>query len=174
MPEQNKKRVFQILDEINVADEKNKTSNVGICNALVEARKTKQGGHVTMGVPENVLMDLVFNKGVYPILLIINEAEYERVKNEPSIPEGTEFPIIEIVGEELVLRMPKSQLITAIESRPDADYKVVKPELLLERFAWYLKNYHKGNSAELGLSELQYLFDNVTDELYESAEDVIV
>lgn len=73
------KRMFQILDEMNLDDEKNKTGNVAICNAFVSANKVKAGGHVTMGVPESVLMDLVFNKGnKIPILIIIDKAEYDK------------------------------------------------------------------------------------------------
>lgn len=76
------KRLFQILDEMNVADEAGKTSFVGVNNAFVGAQKAKGGGHVTMGVPESVIMDLFLNKNKIPILLIIDKDEYDRIKNE--------------------------------------------------------------------------------------------
>ena len=74
------KRLFQILDEMNVKDEKEKTAFVGANYAFVGAQKAKGGGHVTMGVPESVVMDLLFNKNKIPILLIVDLEEYERVK----------------------------------------------------------------------------------------------
>lgn len=85
-----------------------------------------------------------------------------------------EFPVIKTTDDTLTITITKAILIKAIEGRPDANYKVVKPDLLLERFARHLANYAESNAEEAGLSELQYLFDRVTDALYESAEDVLI
>jgi hypothetical protein len=74
------KRLFQILDEMNIKDGEQNTATVGVINHFVSAQKAKGGGHVTMGVPENVVMDLVFNKTKLPILLIIDLDEYEKIK----------------------------------------------------------------------------------------------
>lgn len=76
------KRLFQILDEMNMNDEKNGTATCGFCYSFVSANKVKAGGHVTMGVPENVVMDLIFNKGKIPILLILDKAEYDKISKE--------------------------------------------------------------------------------------------
>jgi hypothetical protein len=77
------KRLFQILDELNVKDIEGGTSFVGVNNAFVGAQKAKGGGHVTMGVPESVVMDLLLNKDKIPILLIIDTKEYDKIKNQP-------------------------------------------------------------------------------------------
>ncbi|HEX2683616.1 MAG TPA: hypothetical protein VHL77_06775 [Ferruginibacter sp.] len=50
-----KKRMFQILDEMNVADGKNGTATLGLCPHLVSANTVKQGGHITMGVPAELI-----------------------------------------------------------------------------------------------------------------------
>jgi hypothetical protein len=73
-----KKRVFQILDEMNVNDEANKTATVGLCNQLVEAKTSKGGGHVTMGVPAEVVQQLLFGERV-AILLVLDKKEYDRI-----------------------------------------------------------------------------------------------
>lgn len=75
------KRLFQILDDMNVADTKNGTSHVQISNFLVGAQKAKGGGHVTMGVTESIVMDMVFkpDKQIC-ILLVIDFEEYEKLK----------------------------------------------------------------------------------------------
>jgi hypothetical protein len=75
------KRLFQILDEMNVKDGEQNTATVGVINHFVSAQKAKGGGHVTMGVPESVLVDLLFNKNKIPILLIIDMEEYNKIKN---------------------------------------------------------------------------------------------
>lgn len=77
------KRMFQILDAMNANDEKNNTQTVGVCPDLVSAQTAKHGGHVTMGVPESVIFDLLNDKGKKPILLIIDISEYQRIQLEP-------------------------------------------------------------------------------------------
>lgn len=76
------KRLFQILDEMNVNDSNNRTATVGLCNSFISADKVKQGGIVTMGVPEEVVMDLFLGNKKIPILLIIDKKEYDRISNE--------------------------------------------------------------------------------------------
>jgi hypothetical protein len=68
---------------MNVKDEEGKTAFVGVNTSFVGAQKAKGGGHVTMGVPESVVMDLFLNKNKIPILLIIDKDEYDRIKNQP-------------------------------------------------------------------------------------------
>ena len=75
------KRMFEIFDIMNVADGINKTDNLAVCDFMVSADKVKAGGHIKMGVPENVIMDLVFNRrNIKPILLIVNLDEYDKLK----------------------------------------------------------------------------------------------
>lgn len=77
------KRLFQILDEMNVADGDNKTSNVGVCNSVVAANYSmKKGGTVVeIGVPGNVVLDIESGKTI-PILLMINKAEYDKTNSK--------------------------------------------------------------------------------------------
>jgi hypothetical protein len=75
------KRMFQILDEMNVNDINNGTATLGVCYDFISASKVKAGGHVTIGVPENIIMDMIFEKNRIPILLIVDKAEYDKVKN---------------------------------------------------------------------------------------------
>lgn len=72
--------MFQILDEMNVNDTNNSTMTLGVCPDLVSANKTKGGGHVTMGVPGEVVLDLLTNKNKKAILLVVDLTEYERLK----------------------------------------------------------------------------------------------
>lgn len=77
------KRLFEILDVMNVADEKNGTSNVGVCPDLQSANYSlsKGGTLVTMGVPNNVVFDIESQK-LKPILLLVNMEQYEKIKSE--------------------------------------------------------------------------------------------
>jgi hypothetical protein len=77
------KRLFQILDELNVQDTANGTSNVGVCNQLVETRHTKHGMNITMGVPAMLNNDILKGK-VVPTLLLVNMEEYNKLKGEIS------------------------------------------------------------------------------------------
>lgn len=75
-----KKRLFQVLDEMNLADSENNTAFVAVCPNLVAADygKNIQGTKVTMGVPGNVVIDLQANK-LIPVLLLINREEYDKI-----------------------------------------------------------------------------------------------
>jgi hypothetical protein len=97
------KRMFQILDEMNVSDVDNNTATVGICNQLVEAKTAKGGGHVTIGVPAAVVTGLLFDKNKIPILLIIDKAEYERVE-KIEMPDDSADELCE-EGKALVVKL---------------------------------------------------------------------
>lgn len=77
----NKKRMFQILDEMNVADGENGTAHVAVRNQLVGAQKAKGGCHITIGAPEDYLYKLMTDNNCIPILLIIDKAEYDKIAN---------------------------------------------------------------------------------------------
>lgn len=71
--------MFEILDEMNLDDVRNGTGLVKISNILISADKVKQGGKVSMGVDEQVLMDLVLDE-VIPVLILVNKNEYFKRK----------------------------------------------------------------------------------------------
>jgi hypothetical protein len=75
------KRLFEILDIMNVADGENSTLSVGVCPDFQSANysQSKGGTLVTMGVPNNVVFDIESQK-LKPILLLVNLEEYEKIK----------------------------------------------------------------------------------------------
>lgn len=79
-----KKRVFEVFDEMNVADTQNGTALVGLVPSLVEAKTAKGGGHVTMGVPREVLDKIMFTKNISVVLLVYDYAEYKRLEAIPA------------------------------------------------------------------------------------------
>jgi hypothetical protein len=78
-----KKRLFQILDEMNVHDIEHKTEMVAVSSNFIAADKVKQGAVLKMGAPESVLADL-FADSVMPVLLILDKKEYQKRKEEKS------------------------------------------------------------------------------------------
>jgi hypothetical protein len=56
----------------------NKTATVGVCTDFVEAKTAKGGGHVTIGVPKEVVTQLFMGERV-AILLIVDKKEYDRI-----------------------------------------------------------------------------------------------
>lgn len=73
------KRLFEILDQMNVADGENGTRMVALSNTFISGNKVKLGSHITMGADEEAILDIASGK-VMPILLLINTQEYERLK----------------------------------------------------------------------------------------------
>lgn len=69
------RRLFELLDEMNVEDGINKTTLVCVCPDFVEAKTMKRGGVVSMGVPVDMLNQL-FTEKVMPVLLLIDKEEY--------------------------------------------------------------------------------------------------
>lgn len=84
----NNKRLFQILDEMNVNDDINKTATCGCCFELVAANKVKAGGHVTMGVPAEAVMKIFLGE-YQPILILMDKKEYNRLKDLPVADSPT-------------------------------------------------------------------------------------
>lgn len=74
-----KKRVFEILDEMNLDDVKNSTGLVRVSNAFISADKIKQGGKVSVGVDEQAMIDLLSGK-VIPVLILVNKDEFFKRK----------------------------------------------------------------------------------------------
>lgn len=76
-----KKRLFQILDEMNVFDIENGTRTLSIGNSFVGAEKVKAGTKVTMGADDSAIMQIHNNK-VIPILLLIDQEKYNELKDK--------------------------------------------------------------------------------------------
>lgn len=73
------KRMFQILDEMNLADGANGTANVIIGNQIVSADYGKAGTKVTIGIGGNQVNDIMSGKKA-AILVIIDMDEYNKLK----------------------------------------------------------------------------------------------
>lgn len=71
--------MFDKLQALNEKDKMNGTKLFQISNILVRADKVKKGGHITMGVPEDVVLDMVSGKDVRVALLIIDGKEYDKL-----------------------------------------------------------------------------------------------
>lgn len=84
-----KKRLFQVLDEMNKTDIETSTKFVAVCNHFVEAKKSKNGDLVTMGTPPGTIRDLGLTEHIIPILILVDIKEYNRLK-EIDIPESKE------------------------------------------------------------------------------------
>lgn len=77
------KRVFQVLDEMNVEDGEKNTTLVGVCPDFVSADKVSNGVIITMGAPESALHGIM-NRKTMPILLLVDKEEYFKRKGEQS------------------------------------------------------------------------------------------
>lgn len=79
-----KKRLFQVLDEMNVNDEANKTASCACCFDLVEAKTAKGGAHVVMGIPAEALHKIMLNE-YKPMLVLLDMKEYNRLEAVPVV-----------------------------------------------------------------------------------------
>lgn len=89
-----------------------------------------------------------------------------------KITDPDENPVIEVIGDKLVISISKDDLIFAINNNPSG-YNVVEPDKLLEAFANKLAHYQSSNAKELGYNELQLLFDTITEEVCTDGYDII-
>lgn len=76
------KRLFQILDEMNVNDDVNKTATCGCCFDMVSADTVKAGGVVKMGVPAEAITRIFLGE-CQPFLILLDKKEYHRLKDLP-------------------------------------------------------------------------------------------
>lgn len=76
------KRLFQVLDEMNVNDDVNKTATVGCCFDMVAADTVKAGGIVKMGVPAEAITRIFLGE-CQPFLILLDKKEYHRLKDLP-------------------------------------------------------------------------------------------
>jgi hypothetical protein len=81
------KRLFQILDEMNVADIQNKTKFVSLFPDMVNVQQTRNGIHITMGAPLGSIdmgaIAMGSNKKQRIVLMVIDGEEYDKrtIKN---------------------------------------------------------------------------------------------
>lgn len=71
------KRLFQILDEMNLSDCENNTNFVAVCNEFVSLNKSKKGVIISMGAPESVTFEILEGK-IIPILILVDKKEYQK------------------------------------------------------------------------------------------------
>lgn len=76
-----KKRLFQVLDEMNVSDIENGTKLVSVSSNFISADKIKQGSKIAMGSDDSAVMELITNK-VIPVLLLIDKETYFKLTGE--------------------------------------------------------------------------------------------
>lgn len=81
-----KKRLFQILDEMNVNDGANKTATCACCFDMVSANTAKGGAHVTMGIPTEALHKIMHDE-YKPMLVLLDMKEYHRLDAIPANDE---------------------------------------------------------------------------------------
>lgn len=73
------KRLFQVFDEMNVADGENNTRNLAVCSNFIRSNQVKAGTEITMGVPNEAHMKLIDGSAM-AILLIVDKADYNNRK----------------------------------------------------------------------------------------------
>lgn len=79
----NTKRLFEILDAMNLADCEHGTSNLGVCSTLISADYVaKNGGtQVAIGAPGNIVHDIQSGKTI-AIMILVDSVEYEKFKKQ--------------------------------------------------------------------------------------------
>ena len=77
-------RPFEIFDQMNVADEVNKTALLSVSPHLVEAKTAKGGGHVVMGVSAEVITQLMTGDRK-AVLLVFDKKEYDRIDKQTQL-----------------------------------------------------------------------------------------
>lgn len=76
-----KKRMFQILDEMNLMDIESGTETVGVSNIFLSGNMSKKGSMITMGAPQSVLLDFHSGKSLL-MLVIVDKIQYDGRKDE--------------------------------------------------------------------------------------------
>ncbi len=70
-----KKRLFQVLDEMNQHDTEKGTKLVQVSNSFIKSDLRKRGTEILMGADAQASADLFSNK-VIPILILVDKEEY--------------------------------------------------------------------------------------------------
>ena len=72
-----KKRLFEVLDEMNEHDTNNGTSYIAVGSNFISADKVKQGAKISMGAEPHNITNIATGKTL-PVLLLIDAEEYKR------------------------------------------------------------------------------------------------
>lgn len=75
------KRLFQVLDEMNVSDMEKGTRLVSVSGNFISADKVKQGTKVSMGSDDSSLFGIMNDK-LIPVLLLIDKETYLKLTGE--------------------------------------------------------------------------------------------
>jgi len=91
-----KKRLFQVLDDMNQSDTENQTRSLQLANAFISGRTIKQGAVIEMGVESSCLVDIMSGKSM-PILLIIDKEDYFKRKDVEVDADQKTRELVEII-----------------------------------------------------------------------------
>lgn len=80
-----KKRLFQILDEMNQEDAANNTRMVEVGANFISGEKVKAGAKITMGAPESSLYDII-SENKMAVLILVDKKEYSKRSNNSDYP----------------------------------------------------------------------------------------
>lgn len=125
------KRVFEILDNINLNDTLNKTENLGVCFDLVSLDyKPKQGGtYVIIGAPGNVVNDIGKGKTKAMLLLLdmntYSQQEYTKTYTSPDAVKA-----LDMVGK---VYMHNNGLMYVVTGVSNLDYTPAYPITIIYR-----------------------------------------
>jgi hypothetical protein len=75
------KRMFEILDEMNVLDGSNGTSLVQVCGQqnIISVDKKGDYGEVKVGVPASIPLEVMVGKDIRFLLLVIDGKKYDEL-----------------------------------------------------------------------------------------------
>jgi hypothetical protein len=76
-----KKRLFEVLDEMNLEDTEKGTRLVAVSSNFIDGQTVKGGASISMGVPPETLVNLMSDKSMV-ILIEIDKQEY--LKRNPQ------------------------------------------------------------------------------------------
>lgn len=94
---------------------------------------------------------------------------------KPLPPTFTEeVPAITVTKNKLRIEIGLPELMFVIENNIDNPFKVNKPKELLKAFKKHLERYATGNAVEKGITDLQQLFDDITEQVYTNEEDILI
>lgn len=77
-----KKRLFETLDEMNLADIKDGTRLVQVSSNFIACNTVTGGAKIEMGIPRESAVEL-WSEETMPVLLLVNKKEYQRLISEP-------------------------------------------------------------------------------------------
>lgn len=91
-----KKRLFQVLDDMNQSDTEKQTRSLQLANTFISGRTIKQGAVIEMGVESSCLLDIMSGKSI-PILLIIDKEDYFKRKDVEVDADQKTRELVEII-----------------------------------------------------------------------------